>query len=120
MSIVILNLIGVCLIAFVIWWFWLSKKHVPTINVKDIVEIQVKDGVYQPAQTHSIVGQKIILRFTRIDPTPCAEVVIFNQLNISKQLPLNEPTDIVITPKQTGEYEFTCQMGMYRGKLIIR
>jgi len=59
------------------------------------------------------------LRFIRKDVTPCSEWVIFHGLDISQTLAVNQPTDITIKPEQIGTFEFTCQMGMYRGQLIV-
>lgn len=102
----------------IIWWFWLSKLSILT-KAEDFIEIKVKDGVYQPAYIQVKTNLLVTLRFIREDPSPCAEVVVFNSLNISEQLPLHKPKDIVLTLKNVGVYEFTCQMGMYRGKLIV-
>ena len=116
----LINLTGIFLIGIIVWWFWFNKSKVAFTKIETIVEIKVKDGIYQPSQLEAEMNQPIILRFIREDASPCAEYVAFNSLNISKQLPLNKPTDISLTVKNAGEYEFTCQMGMYRGKLIIK
>lgn len=113
----IANIIGLCLIALIVWWFWLSKLN-SFIKADDFIEIKVKDGVYQPAYIQVKANHPVTLRFIREDASPCAEVVVFDALNISEQLPLHIPKDIVLTLKDIGEYEFTCQMGMYRGKII--
>jgi len=47
-------------------------------------------------------------------------VVIFEELGVSAALPVNEPHDVILVTKNKGEFEFTCQMGMYRGKLIVK
>jgi plastocyanin domain-containing protein len=44
---------------------------------------------------------------------------MFSALNTSKNLVLNAPTDLTLTFDSPGEYEFTCQMAMYRGKVIV-
>lgn len=119
MSAIIINVIGLGLIAFVIAWFWLIKPKNFAANPYG-AEIIVKDGVYTPANIQLLVNIPYRLTFLRQDPSPCAESVIFPSLNISKQLPLNEKVDVVVTIKNPGEYEFTCQMGMYRGKLIVK
>jgi plastocyanin domain-containing protein len=120
-----INIIGLGLIALVVWWFWLykptlyvSKKE--NIKTRNIIEILVKDGVYAPTYIQVALNNPITLRFTRKDASPCAEIVNFSSLNISRQLPLGEPIDIDIKLDKAGEYEFTCQMGMYRGKLIAK
>jgi len=35
-------------------------------------------------------------------------------------LPENQTVAIEVTPEKPGEYEFTCGMNMYRGKLIVQ
>lgn len=111
------NIAGLSLIFLIVWWFWLShSKNYAT--VQDFIEIKVKDGVYQPAHIEIKVNHPVTLRFIREDASPCAEVVVFGSLNISEQLPLGKPKDIPLTLKSPGEYEFTCQMGMYRGKIF--
>jgi plastocyanin domain-containing protein len=114
----LINLLGLVLIMLIIWWFWLSKNPKAMTEASDEVTIYVQDGVYQPDLIKVKANQPITLRFIRKDPQPCAEIVVFNTLAISKVLPLNKPVDINIRPQQPGEFEFTCQMGMYRGKII--
>jgi plastocyanin domain-containing protein len=33
---------------------------------------------------------------------------------------VGKPMDVIVTPPQPGEYEFTCQMRMYRGTLVAK
>ena len=122
---IIINVIGIALICLVIWWFWLYKpKYTASTIVNtqsgNIIEILVKDGVYTPPYIQMKSNEPFTLRFTRKDASPCAEIVNFNSLNIARTLPLNEPIDINFKIENPGEYEFTCQMAMYRGKLIIK
>jgi len=112
-----INLIGILLIGFIVWWFWLYRPKLTT-KVADALEIIVKDGIYQPAYIEAKINKPITLKFIRYDASPCAEVVNFNSLNVNKQLPLQKPVEITLTLKEAGEYEFTCQMGMYRGKIM--
>jgi len=39
--------------------------------------------------------------------------------NKSANLPEGEAVAVEFLPKDPGEYEFQCQMGMLRGKLIV-
>ena len=116
---IIINIAGLLLIGLIIWWFWFSKPRLYSAKKKDLIEILVKDGVYQPAYIQIERHRPVTLRFTRVDASPCAEMVVFNTLNVNQPLPLNQPIDVKLTLEKPGEYEFTCQMGMYRGKLIV-
>jgi plastocyanin domain-containing protein len=114
------NIIGILVIAFIIWWFWLAKPKAKPTAQNDIVEVIVENGVYSPSIIEASKGQPLTLRFLRRDPSPCAEKVFFSALNVNADLPINEPKDIQLTVNTPDSYEFTCQMGMYRGKLLIQ
>lgn len=120
MNLVAVNLAGLFAIGLIVWWFWLSKPKARTETGTRPIEIIVDQGVYTPSRIEVPVGRPIILRFLRKDPSPCAEKVLFDDFDIAADLPVNEPTDVVIIPKEPGEFEFTCQMRMYRGQLIVR
>jgi len=36
------------------------------------------------------------------------------------EVPAGKPLDVVVSPPQPGEYEFTCQMRMYCGVLVAK
>ena len=115
---VIANIAGMALIAAIIWWFWLAKPMARRVSGAGAIEIVVADGSYNPARIEVPTGKPTTLRFVRKDPSPCAEQVIFHDLNVSADLALDEPVEITITLPQSGEYSFTCQMQMYRGTLV--
>ena len=112
------NLIGLILIALIIWWFWIKKPQ-PLKASSDEVEIIVENGVYTPSRIEVKLGQDVSLSFIRKDPSPCAEKVIFDELNLSFDLPMNKPVPVKFKPGQAGEYAFTCQMKMYVGSLSV-
>ncbi len=120
MTAIVFNAGGVALIGLIVWWFWLSQPRSSHASDTGLVEVLVNNGVYSPASIEVDAGKPTTLRFLRRDTNPCAEKVIFENLNVSADLPLGEPHDIVLTPKKRGRYPFTCQMGMYRGTLIVR
>jgi len=75
---------------------------------------------FTPARIEVKAGMPVTLRFLRKDPSPCAEKVLFDDLGVAVDLSIGKPTDVTITPDKPGEYEFTCQMRMYRGVLVVR
>ena len=119
MNVLAVNLAGVSIIALVIWWFWLSEPKAQRV-LKNVIDILVEGGTYTPPRIEVEVGKEITLRFLRKDASPCAEKVVFEQLGISADLPINIPTEIVVTPAEPGEYSFTCQMQMYRGSMVAK
>jgi plastocyanin domain-containing protein len=115
----LVNILGLAAAAFIVWWFWLSKNRPEAKAGDSALDIIVDGGVYEPSVIRAGAGKPLRLRFLRKDKNPCAEKVIFSGLDVSADLPLGQPREIVFTPASPGEYEFTCQMAMYRGKLIV-
>jgi len=115
----LINFAGLLLIGFIVWWFWLWRPAAPKAAVSGIVEVRVKDGAYDPAFLSGKVGEQLRLRFIREDATPCAEYVVFEDFGIQQQLPLGEPVEFTVTPDKAGRFDFTCQMQMYRGVLLV-
>jgi len=114
------NLLGVALIAAIIWWFWLSTATAQSIGSSRLIEIQVENGVYSPARIEVPLEQPFTLRFIRKDASPCAEKVLFEGLDKSLQLPLEEPVEIELSLSTAGEYAFSCEMKMYQGCLLAK
>lgn len=115
----LVNLLGLGLMAAIVWWFWLSRGEVAK-HSGDSVDILVDDGVYTPSRIEAMINQPITLRFLRKDASPCAEQVIFDDFDISAELPVDKYREITLTPQEKGEYDFTCQMQMYRGTLVVK
>jgi len=120
MDIWLMNLAGLISIGLIVWWFWLYRPEVLRAAGSQPIEIIVADGVYTPARIEVPAGKPVTLRFLRKDANPCAEKALFDGLGISADLPIGKPRDVVVTPPQPGEYEFTCQMRMYRGVLVAK
>ncbi len=116
----VINLLGVVVIALIIWWFWLSRPKAQRAQLDRPIEIIVDDGVYTPARIEVPLGKPVTLRFIRKDASPCAEKVLFDDFNISGDLPVGRPYDISFIPDKPGEHAFTCQMRMYRGSLVVQ
>lgn len=114
----LINLAGLVLMALIVWWFWLSRPQARRVSGAGPIEIVVESGVYTPARVEVPAGKPVTLRFLRKDPSPCAEKALFDSLGVSADLPIGQPVDLVVTPPRAGEYEFTCQMRMYRGTLV--
>ncbi|MFP4081495.1 MAG: cupredoxin domain-containing protein [Candidatus Aminicenantes bacterium] len=117
------TIIGLGLIFFVNWYFLFSRKKAFTVSAEESriqeAEIKVKGG-YDPDVIVVKKGIPVRLNFYRDETADCSDTVVFGHFNIRKPLPAYRTTSIEFTPEEEGEYEFTCGMGMLRGKLIVR
>ncbi len=109
-------------IAFIVWFFWLWRKEgvqaVLTSSGYQEALILVKGG-YTPDVIVVERGRPVRLNFRREETAACSEMVIFSDFNKSAKLPTGETVSIELMPEKPGAYEFACQMGMFRGRLIV-
>jgi plastocyanin domain-containing protein len=59
------------------------------------------------------------LVFDRQETSSCSEEVVIPDFGIRRFLPAHQKTAVEIDPREAGTFEFTCGMGMLRGKLIV-
>ncbi|WP_027893340.1 cupredoxin domain-containing protein [Calidithermus chliarophilus] len=117
----LVNLLGLALVAWIVWYFWLYKKEgVAVTEVAGVQEINITvKGGYDPDVIVVKKGKPVRLHFTRRESALCSEMVIFDTLGRSAKLPEGETVTLEFTPQQAGEIPFQCQMGMLRGKVVV-
>lgn len=117
------NLAGLAAIAWIVWYFWLFRRESVAATVKEggmqEVDVTVRGG-YEPAQIVVKAGQPVRLNFTRREASTCGEEVVIPGFGKRAHLPENRTVPVEVTPEKPGEYEFTCGMNMYKGKLVAR
>lgn len=113
-----INLAGILLIALIVWWFWLYQPKETSVGSEG-VQVLVTQGVYEPSHIRLPSGKAAQLTFIRKDPGPCAEMVIFPDLDISEQLPVGVEKAVQLPPLAPGKYSFHCQMQMYQGQVHV-
>ena len=114
--------LGLATVAFIVWFFWMSKKTgtraAVTSSGYQEAMVLVKGG-YTPDVIVVEHGKPVRLNFLREESASCSEMVIFADFNKSAKLPEGQTVPLEFLPDKAGEYEFACQMGMFRGKLIV-
>ena len=63
--------------------------------------------------------QPVRLNFLREETASCSEIVVLSEFDKSARVPMGEVVSVEFLPRDVGEFEFTCQMGMLRGKLVV-
>ena len=119
---IFVTIFGLAAIAFIAWFFWLSKKTgtraALTSSGYQEAMVLVKGG-YTPDVIVVERGKPVRLSFLREESASCSEMVVFADFNKSAKLPEGQTVPVEFMPDKAGEYEFACQMGMFRGKLIV-
>lgn len=121
-NVLLVNLAALAVIAWIVWYFWISEKEgtPATLGSGGVQEIRVRvKGGYDPDLVVAEAGRPVRLLFHRQETAACSEMVQFPDFGVSRHLPTGETVAIDIEDPEPGEYEFACQMGMLRGKLVI-
>ena len=108
--------------AFVAWFFWFKRSEgVMASVVSDGYQEQmilVKGG-YTPDTIRVAAGRPVRLLFRREETAACSEQVVLADFGKSAPLPMGTVVPVEFMPGDPGEHEFTCQMGMLRGRIIV-
>lgn len=119
---ILVLLVSIALIGGIAWFFWGPRKSgvraATTSSGYQEAMILVKGG-YTPDVVVVQHGKPVRFNFRREETAACSEMVVFNDFGKSAQLPTGETVPVEFLPEKPGAYEFTCQMGMFRGKLIV-
>ena len=120
---IVVTLAGLGVIAWIVWYFWLWEGETVAAQAggggTQEVDVTVRGG-YQPASIVVKAGRPLRLNFTRREASLCGEEVVLPEFGRRAHLPENRTVTVEIVPARPGEYEFTCGMNMYKGKLIVR
>jgi plastocyanin domain-containing protein len=73
-----------------------------------------------PSEIPAKVGQPITLVVTRKTDLTCAKQIVFADLGVTKDLPLDQAVEVTVTPKKAGDLGFACGMDMVTGKLVVQ
>ena len=113
---------GLAAIAFIVWFFWLGEKKgvraALTSGGYQEAMILVKGG-YTPDVIVVQKGKPVRLNFVRSESASCSEMVLIPDFNKSARLPEGATVPVEFVPDKAGTFEFQCQMGMLRGKLLV-
>jgi len=120
---VVVSLLGTGLAAGIAWFFWGPRKEgysVPLTSSGYQEALVLVKGGYSPDTLVVRAGKPVRLVFRRQESSACSEMVVFGDFDRSASLPEGEDVPVEFVPGTPGTYEFTCQMGMLRGRLVVQ
>lgn len=118
---VLVDLIGLAAISAIVWYFWLSRSRGVVAALAGGVQsalIVVKGG-YTPDTIVVERGRPVRLVFRREESALCSERVVLPAFDTGALLPEGEQVPVEFLPTEKGEFPFSCQMGMLRGRIVV-
>lgn len=112
---------GLAAIAWVNWYFFLAESSaggaVAGVTAAGEVRIVVRGG-YAPATVRVASGHPVRLVFDRQESSGSSEELVIPDFGVRRFLPPHQETVVEVTPEAPGTYDFTCGMGMLRGRIV--
>ena len=120
---VLVAIVGLVLIALIVWWFFgkhQAQAGKAVIEGDHQVATVVVNGGYSPSTVVLKKGVSGSVKFEMRDSTACLSHIVFEQLGLNKDLTKQPTTTVEIPTDQAGEYNFACGMDMFHGKVIVK
>jgi plastocyanin domain-containing protein len=76
-------------------------------------------GGYLPDVVYATAGRPIRIAFLREETAASSEHVLFPAFGKSTMLPAGQTVVVELPARPPGTYEFTCAMGILRGRLVV-
>ncbi|WP_437319458.1 cupredoxin domain-containing protein [Sorangium sp. So ce385] len=83
------------------------------------VDIAVNDSGFSPSTIELKKGEPVVLRFTRTTKSECLKAIAIPDLKVEKDLPLNTPVEVAITPEKEGKMVLQCWMAMVKATINV-
>jgi plastocyanin domain-containing protein len=118
----LVTLLGVGAIIWVNYYFFGPRHGAARASAEasgpQHVRVEVQGG-YSPSVIRVAAGRPVRLEFYRPETSGCTEELVLPDFGIRKFLPAHRTTAVEFTPDKPGSHEFTCGMGMVRGRIIV-
>ena len=99
--------------------FALPLTAKPTPRVQKFT-VKITERGFEPVFLKLRRGVQARITFLRTTDQTCATEIVLRDFGIKRDLPLNQPVVVTLTPNKKGEFDFTCGMNMMRGELIVQ
>ena len=119
---ILVTLGGLALVGFIAWFFWFNRSvgvRASTLPGGYQEQMILVKGGYTPDTIRVIAGRPVRLLFRREETAACSELVVLPDFGKTAALPTGKVVPLEFLPQEPGEHEFTCQMGMLRGRVIV-
>lgn len=119
---ILVTVVGLAAAIGVAWFFWFKRTRgvmAPIVSDGYQEQMVLVKGGYTPDTIRVEAGRPVRLLFRREETAVCSERVVIPDFGRSAELPTGQVVALEFMPGEPGEHEFTCGMGMLRGRILV-
>ncbi len=116
-------LIGIVLIGMLIWLFQRPKREETRASMSASGFQEVFILIDGGCSSNTIVvkrGKPVRLEIMREQSASCSDLLVFPDFHKIVVLPVGIRVSVELFPHQSGRFPFYCQLGRFRGTLIVK
>lgn len=96
-----------------------DHQHRQAFRETQTATVKVTSKGFEPGVLNLQIHIPARITFIREVERTCATEVVIDEYEIERELPLNEPVVVEFIPSRSGEFDFSCGMDMFGGKLVV-
>jgi plastocyanin domain-containing protein len=97
-----------------------GRRHKIVAAKVQTASVALTERGYEPASFKLRRGVPARVTFVRKVSAGCGTEIMLPEYGVRRPLPLDEPVVVEFTPQRSGEFTFSCGMGMLRGTVIVK
>lgn len=97
-----------------------TESPSPLASGAQEVQLTVTDKGFEPAQITVEKDRPIVLTVTRKTDATCAKEIVFKEIAVKHDLPLNEAVRIELPASPSGTLNYACGMDMLKGSVVVQ
>lgn len=116
-------IIAILLIVFIVWWFYFRQvddtEEVEANNNLQKAQVVIQGG-YSPSTLVLQKGIPAEVEFLQKDSTACLAEIKSAELALDQKIEPNERITVKVPTDQAGEFNYSCGMNMFHGKVVVK
>jgi plastocyanin domain-containing protein len=84
------------------------------------IPVTADEKGFTPSAVTVAKGSPASLVFTRTSDKTCADKVVFPEIGVTKDLPLNKPVSVDVPTEAARTLTFQCGMGMFKSSVVVK
>jgi plastocyanin domain-containing protein len=95
-------------------------KSEPVKSEPRHVKVGVTQAGFEPAEISAKPNEALVLDITRVFADTCATEIVFKDLGIKQDLPMNQEVHVPVQAGKAGRIAFACAMNMIGGAIVVK